>query len=654
MNIFKLAFRNIKKSIKDYSIYFLTLLIAVCIFYIFNSLDSQTAMLNISKSNKETVQLLVKLLGGLSVFVAIVIGFLIVYANNYIVKRRSKEIGLYMMLGMPKYRISLILLVETLMVGVLSLFIGIQLSQLISVLVAKLFAANMSSFTFVFSFNAFMMTIKIFSIIFLLVMVLNVISLSKVKVINILNREKKNQSIKVKNKYLNALIFVVSLVLIGYAYYLVFDKVLITSITKSMIMLVCGAVGTLLFFYSVSGFILKVVQKCKRIYYKDLNMFILRQMNNKINTHVLSMTVISLLLLLSMGILSTSLSLADAANSSILESNPTDSVITETYGGSGIKDYKNTDFYKDSLKEECEYLTYNSDKITTTSLLLKKDIKEINNGDMTYVSDAKMDIMLESDYNKVAKLLGDKTINLQKDKYKFVGNWEYSNKYYGRFLKEDGKITIGDKTLNYQGGKILDTNVNGTGYVYGVVVVPDSYKDVMTPSTTYLLTNTNHDLTEKEYTKAEKFLSRYDTVQLPTFQTEVLDASIGVSAIFIFIGLYLGFIFAISSCTILAIEQLSESTDNIHRYDTLRRVGASEGLLKKALFIQTMLAFILPLIVGVIHTIVGVTAINDILSLIFNGLSLNGVGYTIAFMIIVYGGYCFVTYLASSRILKKH
>lgn len=91
--LFKLSFKNMKKSIKDYSIYFLTLVLGVCIFYMFNSLDSQQAMLQVSKSQKEMIHLMIDMLGMISIFVAVVLGLLIVYANNFLVNRRKKNLG---------------------------------------------------------------------------------------------------------------------------------------------------------------------------------------------------------------------------------------------------------------------------------------------------------------------------------------------------------------------------------------------------------------------------------------------------------------------------------------------------------------------------------------------------------------------------------
>ena len=153
--LFKLSFENMKKSFKDYAIYFLTLVLGVAIFYMFNSLDSQEAMLNVSQSSREMIQLMVSMLGMVSVFVAVILGLLIVYANNFLINRRKKEFGIYMTLGMGKTQISKIILIETILIGIISLGIGIVMgvfaSQLMSVLVSKLFEADMSEFTFVFS-----------------------------------------------------------------------------------------------------------------------------------------------------------------------------------------------------------------------------------------------------------------------------------------------------------------------------------------------------------------------------------------------------------------------------------------------------------------------------------------------------------------------
>ena len=156
--IFKLAYRNIRKSVKDYGVYFFTVALGVAIFYVFNAIETQTAMMKISSDQREIIRLIVAVLSGVSVFVSMILGFLIIYANQFLIKRRKKEFGIYLILGMTKQKVSLILFLETLMVGILSLAVGLLLgsvlSQLMGIIVANMFIADVKKFAFVFSMKA--------------------------------------------------------------------------------------------------------------------------------------------------------------------------------------------------------------------------------------------------------------------------------------------------------------------------------------------------------------------------------------------------------------------------------------------------------------------------------------------------------------------
>ena len=223
MMLFKLSFENIKKSFKDYAIYFLTLVLGVAIFYMFNSLDSQQAMLEVSKSQKTIIQLMIQMLGMVSVFVAVILGLLIVYANNFLINRRKKEFGIYMTLGMGKRQISKIILLETVFVGIISLIIGLILgifaSQFMTILVGKMFESDMSKFEFVFSQDACIKTCIYFAVMYLAVMVFNTMNISRYKLINLLNATKKNEKVKMKNPVISILVFIVACVILGYAYW---------------------------------------------------------------------------------------------------------------------------------------------------------------------------------------------------------------------------------------------------------------------------------------------------------------------------------------------------------------------------------------------------------------------------------------------------
>lgn len=204
-----------KRSIKDYGIYFLTLVLGVAIFYVFNSLDSQEAMMIVSDSTRKIIKLMIELLGMVSVFISVVLGFLIVYANSFLINRRKKEFGIYMTLGMGKRQVSKIILLETVFVGIISLIVGIVIgmfiSQFVSILVAKMFQADMTQFTFVFSKAACIKTCIYFAVMYICVMIFNTFTISRYKLINLLHANRKNEKIKMKNPLIAILVFIVRL-----------------------------------------------------------------------------------------------------------------------------------------------------------------------------------------------------------------------------------------------------------------------------------------------------------------------------------------------------------------------------------------------------------------------------------------------------------
>ena len=336
--LFKIAIKNIKKSVKDYSIYFFTLVIGVIIFYIFNALDTQTAMMNVSSSTKELMVLMTTFLNGASVFVAIVLGALIIYASNFLIKRRKKEFGVYLTLGMSKRRMSTILLTETVLIGIISmaagLVLGVILSQFMSVAVANMFEADMSKFTFVFSAKAAVKTIIFFGIMYVIVMVFNTIAVGRCKLIDLLYGDRKNEQLKVRNPIVCLIVFIISCVVLGRAYYIVTVVLGADYFTQKDLIkvIVMGAVSTFFIFWSVSGSILYIVTRMKGYYYKKLNSFTLRQFSSKANTMVMSMTVVCLMLFLTIVLLGSAISLTRSMNKNIKDFLPKDiQIVSEVY-----------------------------------------------------------------------------------------------------------------------------------------------------------------------------------------------------------------------------------------------------------------------------------------------------------------------------------
>ena len=329
MMLFKLSIKNIKKSFKDYAIYFLTLVLGVAIFYVFNALDSQEAMLQLTETEKEIISLMNEFLSGVSILVAVILGFLIIYASRFLVKRRKKEFGIYLTLGMGKRQVSKILLMETLIIGFISLAVGLGLgiiaSQFMSIVVAKLFEADMSRFEFVFSQTAMLKTVMYYAIIYLIVMVFNVFAVTKYKLIDLLNAAKKGEKIKTRNLTISLILFIISVGILGFAYYLATQR--LDSLDLFGLSILLGIIGTFLLFFSMSGFILKLVQSNKRLYLKGLNIFTLRQINSKVNTTVFSMSIICLLLFFTITIFSSAWSINVSLKNDLVYGTPADIVI---------------------------------------------------------------------------------------------------------------------------------------------------------------------------------------------------------------------------------------------------------------------------------------------------------------------------------------
>ena len=523
--LFKLSIKNMKKSFKDYAIYFLTLVLGVAIFYMFNSLDSQEAMLQVSSSTREMVKLLVSLLSMVSVFVAVILGLLIVYANNFLISRRKKEFGIYMTLGMGRRQISKIILIETILVGIISLAVGIVIgvfaSQFMSILVAKLFEADMSKFQFVFSEEACVKTCIYFAVMYLAVIIFNTISISRYKLIDLITATKKNEQIKIKNPVLCIIIFLISAVMLGYAYYKVTVGANTLRTAEDLLpVILIGIVATFLLFWSLSGFILKIVQARKKLYLKDTNMFVLRQLNNKINTTVVSMTVICLMLFMTITILSSALSLRNTMQADLKEMTPVDLNLYKT--AYLPDDGKNTDVAIEDSKEPVSYtLTNNGFDMNnlkdvveipiyaTNELTWKESLgntfEEAQQNFPMLMYDTAEALIKVSDYNKIAKLYGQQEYTLNDNEYIILCDFDNMTVLRNKALEQNQTVEIMGKEYypkytECQSGFIyMSTSHVNTGFI----LVPDNieFTDEMTEE--YFLAANYNAQTDEEKERIE-------------------------------------------------------------------------------------------------------------------------------------------------------
>ncbi len=686
MMLFKLSLKNLKKSIKDYTIYFFTLILGVSIFYIFNALDSQTVMLNVSKNTHDLIDLMNQILSGVSIFVSLVLGFLIIYASRFLIKRRKKEFGIYMTLGMSKRKISLILLYETLSIGVISLgaglVLGIICSQAMSILVINMFEADMSQFAFTFSNSAMIKTIIYFSIMYLLVMIFNTLSVSKCKLIDLIQAGKKNETVKIKNPIVCVLVFIIASCILAYAYYNVTVGVNnLVEFSDLLIQIALGSIGTLLIFWSFSGLILRLVSSSKRVYLKGLNAFTLRQLNSQINTTVISMSIICIMLFMTICILSSASSIKTSLSTNLKKLTPVDIEITKPINAKKTyykpvteeqdknsktsirKSLEDLDFdINKNFKDIVEFSSYVDDNITWEKTLGKE--KEKIKKDYPYLNLQGKEILIEiSNYNKLAKLYNIKTYSLEDNQYMIIGDYKEMTTIRNRALKSKTPIEINGKTYLPKYTECQDgfIDISANHINTGIILVPDKALENSLEAVKYLFANykTEND-TKKEKQKIEdKIISlenhpnSNNTILNASTKITIYEASIGLTAMATFIGLYLGIIFLISSAAILALKELSESSDNKERYMILRKIGTDEKMLNKALYRQIAIFFFLPLSLALVHTIFGLQVCNTILETFGRMNLLTSILTTSIFLIIIYGGYFLITYFSSKNIIKE-
>lgn len=677
--LFKLAFENIKKSFKDYAIYFFTLILGVCIFYVFNALESQTVMINVTSSARKIIELMNYMMNAVSVFVSFILGFLIIYASRFLIKRRNKEFGIYLTLGMGKRKISKILLIETVVIGIISLAIGLTLgvfiSQFMSLLVANMFEADLTSFEFIFSKSACIKTLIYFGIIYVVVAIFNVISIGKCKLIDLIQSSKRQERVKLKNPILCLIVFIVASLMLGYAYYLVTGGVeILDEMVKIFIPISLGIVGTFLIVWSLSGLILKIVMGIKNLYYKGLNSFVLRQISSKINTTVMSMSIICLMLFVTICVLSSALSLKNSMTANLTTLAPMDIQFTKTLDRSEgedtlISDSKisivdslekggfDTDKY---LKDSLEITIYSSDDITVEKTL----------GDYYSTSKLKYPTLMYSsvegfiklsDYNKLARMYNKNELSLNDDEYVIVADFEGWVSVRNEALKLGTTINILGESYKPKYSECVD------GFVYmssnhintGVFIVPDEAVNGIKREESMLVANYNAR-SDEDKEKIEDMILDLDKneyiskIELDgNSKISIYGASVGLGACVTFIGIYLGIIFLISSALILALKELSESSDNKERYRMLRKLGADEKMINKALFKQISIFFGFPLMLAIIHSVFGIMFCDYILTTFGDQKLFASIVMTALVLLVIYGGYFMITYIVSKNIIKE-
>ncbi|PBI35934.1 FtsX-like permease family protein [Clostridioides difficile] len=672
----KLALNNVKKSLKNYLIYFITLVFGVIILYTFNSLDNDIAILSNNALLSSSISFVRGIVSIFSILVCIIFAFLIIYANNYLMKQRKKEFGIYSILGMDRRDINKLMFREMMIIGIFSLIIGIVfgvfISKGLSIFALKMLGISSSGFSF--SILTTIKTIGFFGIVLLLVNKFNKKTIKKYKLIDLLNANKKNEVSVAKGKKSNLILFFLSIVSIVLAYIIPLKMKISTFVLCICLILIL--VGIYLFFMSVSDFIMLKIKKHRFIYYKNLNPFTVSQISSQIKTMSMSITMICMLLFSSLIVIPFGISFGTYLIDDLQEATPYDVTLSKLFmNGDNIVEYstKKSDINSKipSLKDELianDFPLISFSKSTSDLRIYNlKNISQYdfitNDKDKTIkLKDNKLHIVSISDYNSTRKQSGLKEINLKDNEFAINCASENYRQFYEKYIKSQPQNYI---TLNGVKLKLNQTslytnsyNTNTVPLDLGTIIVPDAVIKDLNP----IMITLNIDYKERSSNLENKFMDSYYKFEEKIDNSEdysILYKSVidgekrALNTSFSFVAIYIGIILLISAGAILALQQLIESTVNKERFKLLSKLGVNKKDMKKAIFIQISILFAVPLILALINALFISKVLFVIMPFIAETGVITNMLLTLGLIIIVYGIYFIASLLESLNIVNN-
>ena len=716
----KLAWGNVRRAGKDYLVYLLTLTLAVTVFYAFNTISVQADLVLEEEGMPE---LLGTVMSGLTMFLAVVMGFLMVYANNFIMKRRKKEFGLYQVLGMSRGQVSRVMAMETAIVSggalALGIVLGVGFSQVMTFFTASLFKTQIRDFHFFFSVPAFLITVGCLVAIFLVTLVFNLGVVRRAKIIDLMSAGRKNEAIKTRNPIVSAAIFILGTVLIGIAYFrLLRDGLPVDSAPSEIdaamnqFMLTTGIVvaGTILFFFGLSGFLLKALQGARSLYWHGLNMFTVRQLSAKVNTVSFSMAIISMILFLAITSVTGGMSIASVMNTSVERSTISDysrvvmylgeNVVNDpTYTGNvpmrlatepvDIMELSRSNVIDKGTSEErpfdlagilgshVQVETYDSRPIgTELPLVSLNDLAAAVDMPMpkgTNSSNASMMglmVMRESDYNRYLDFRGKEHVDLGDDGYLITSDMgESVNKIYNADMREGVEVELGGRTLRPVADHVDEAASSffnsSMGSNSGTIVVPDELVDAsgLPLYASYFLGDYREGLTYDEtegYVRQDRSWDQILNADgsesaiwgLEATRAQSYESMNSMNGLISYLAIYIGFVLVVACAAILTIQQLSGVADSGKNCRILSELGTSNREIMRSVLVQQAIFFVFPLLMGVAHSFVALQVVIEIVAL-FGHMSIGGtVGVTCCIFLLCYGGYFAVTYVMSKGIVQ--
>ena len=728
--LMKLALRNVRRSVRDYAVYFVTLTLGVAVFYAFNAIgdsrvlfEAQEGAANVLLSSGVSIfDILSQVMTYFSVVVAVVLGFLVLYANRFVVRARKKEFGTYLLLGMNPRQVSSVVLMETLIVGVIALVVGLGLgfliSQAIAFATAGLIGVAINDYRLLFSAHSAQLTLGCFALIFAVVALFNAVQISRCKLATLLSANSRNERMPVRNPIVCLIVFVLSCLILAKAYAELNLDGLVYFGEHFRIATALMLVSTLGLFWSASGFFILLIQRLRGAYFKGLAMFTMRQIAAKVNTAFVSLWTVSILLFFSIVVFSTGFSLATVLSDQLeentqfdasiraslmsLDTSEMEAVPSEQYGGeeekaAAIEETEaqrneicrlwqanggSTAAYLKSLIPDWDERVADSAQVDTwlTNDLTNKQLVEscgftleqIGSDDNSNMADEGVQYVSLSQFNAARQLAGEKPIELAANEY-LVDNTVDKSAVYAKALGQKGRtITVDGHELTASGQVVSQSlQVSIMSCLVAVLVVPDELAaERFAAGDLPYLSELNVNLASDSHEQAMKDLMAeygkavppsdelaemgwtYDSDAWPVsyYDTSegVVADSMGIKLLLVYLALYIGFIFLMTTAAVLSVQQLSEVADSIPRYRLLAQLGCDRGMVLRSLRTQIVIYFVAPLLVAGCHSACTISLLyKNLLSIWGASAVTDTLAIGIALVVAVYAVYLASTYLVA-------
>lgn len=642
MTLFNIAIRNVRRNFYNYFLYFASTIFSIMIYYTFTSIKFNQQVLQIAGASQKVDVAL----SASSVVIAIFSAIFIWYSNSFFTRKRKKEIGLYSLMGIKKKQIGRMLFYENTAIGILALGVGIVIGSLLSKLFAMLLLRLMgfgAAVEFAIIPRAILNTVLVFAILFLVTSIHGYSIIYRFKLVELFSAEKTRER-EPKASLISAIL---SVMLIGGGYWFYTQGL---KFTNNFLVIIFGTLisviaGTYLLFSSLAVYIIKISRMNRRKHFKGINMIGTSQLLYRIKSHSRTLATIAVLSASTLTAVAVMASMYYDLNLRADEKYP----FSYAYFSRNPELDKKVEGAIDKYPEN-KFL--NSIEVETVRLrgMYPSTGKQPEKDGSVY-------IISESKYNEIAKVRGMKELKLGGSGETFVIDEWYIAKLQEEYTGKDLAInTDGNKNVLKVVGFSNKPLFNELMLPQFIVVKDDVYQESYNNGKMFRIKLYNIENKKSSRAQAEeirKIIEEEDLNEYPFgygYQSyyENYSGNLSLTGLIIFIAAFLGLVFLTATGSIIFFKQLSEANDDRGRYRILRNIGVNKSEIKSSLAKQILIVFLLPLVVGAVHSIVAVS----LLGVFLGAKLLIPVGLTIGIYTLIYLVYYIFTVNSYNRIVN--